>query len=790
MLFKVIIMKRKKRSRILFVIIFVIAFSIAVSAALAGVFLFSSRNLPSVKSVREYTPSLVTRVYSDDNRIIGEFYVEKRVLVPIRTIPLYLKEAVIAVEDDRFYSHKGLDYKGIARAFWVNMIHLDIRQGGSTITQQLARSLFLSPDQNIMRKIKEAILARRIENVLSKDQILELYLNQIYFGRGAYGVQAAAFMYFGKDVRDLTLPECALLAGIIRSPSDYSPYAHPDRSKMRQKVVLKRMLDEGYITEDEYKRAYKRDIFLKKPEKLEELAPYFVEYVRQYAIAKYGAEKLYKGGLNIHTTVDYDLQKAATASVKEGLRALDKRQGYRGAAAHKSPSEIKEWLEGENGALSQADLLPGDIVQGIVIKVSNDSATVKAGKLVGDISLEQMSWATKRLSGTGFKKVSFIEKATVRDILNVGDVVYVRVVTVKDNSTASFSLEQEPLVNGALLSIDPMTGYIKAMVGGYDFKKSEFNRSVQSRRQPGSSFKPFVYGAAIDKGFTAATVIEDAPIRYNIPGWDKDWTPGNYDGKFYGPMTLRDALAYSRNVVTIKLTERTGIDNVINFARQMGIKSNLERNLSLALGSSGVSLFELTSAYGVFANQGVRVGPQFIKYITNSSGNILERSTPAEEEALNKQTAYILTSMMEDVIQKGTGKSARVPGRHLAGKTGTTNDFTDAWFVGFVPNLVTGTWVGFDDIRSLGHGETGAIAALPVWTSYMRTALSHIPPMEFPVPEDITFAKIDPYNGLLASPGLTDFTVEVFKKGTEPTTMSNFNGTRPVRFTEEGEPAD
>lgn len=782
--------KSKKKSKVLFILIFAITLSIVVSAALAGAFFFSSRNLPSIKSVREYTPSLVTRVYSDDNRIIGEFYVEKRVLVPFKAIPLYLKEAVIAVEDDRFYSHKGLDYKGIARAIWVNLIALDIKQGGSTITQQLARNLFLTPDQNFMRKIKEAILAKRIENVLSKDEIMELYLNQIYFGRGSYGVQAAAFAYLGKDVRDLTLPESALIAGIIRSPNEYSPYAHPDRAKARQKVVLKRMLEEGYITEDQYQKAYKRDIYLKKPEKLEELAPYFIEHVRQYLMAKYGAEKVYKGGLNIYTTVDYDLQKSATNAVKEGLRALDKRQGFRGPVAHKSWSEIKEWLEGENGALSQSDLLPDDIVQGIVVKVTDDLATVKAGRLVGDISRENMEWATKRLSGTGFKKVSFLEKATAKDILKVGDVVYVRVVSIKNNNTAVFSLEQEPLVNGALLSIDPMTGYIKAMVGGYDFKKSEFNRAIQARRQPGSAFKPFVYGAAIERGFTAATVLDDSPIRYKIPGWDKDWTPENYDGKFYGPITLRDALAYSRNVVTIKLTEKTGIDNVINFARQMGIKSNLERNLSLALGSSGVSLYELTSAYGVFANQGTKVEPMFIKYITNSNGKILERSSPAAEEVLNKETAYVLTSMMEDVIQKGTARSARSLGKRLAGKTGTTNDFTDAWFVGFVPNLVTGTWVGFDDIRSLGRGEAGARAALPIWISYMGTALWHITPMEFPVPEDITYVKIDPYNGLLASPGMTDFTVEVFKKGTEPTAMSSAGGARPARFHEDEEPLD
>lgn len=782
--------KKKRKPKALPVLIFLISILFAGVFSAAGFFFIASRNLPSVQSLRAYTPSLVTRIWSDDNKIIGELYVEKRVLVPFKSIPLYLKEAVIAVEDDSFYSHSGLDYKGILRAFWVNLRALDIRQGGSTITQQLARSLFLTPEQNIMRKIKEAILARRIEDVLSKDEILELYLNQIYFGRGAYGVQAASIMYFGKDVRELTLSESALLAGIIRSPAEYSPYAHPDRAKVRQQVVLKRMLEEGYIREEQYKKAYKQDIYLKKPEKIEELAPYFVEYIRQYLISKYGAEKVYKGGLNVYTTIDYDLQKAAATAVKEGLRALDKRQGYRGPVEHKSRSEIKEWLEGERGALSQKEILQGDILEGIVIEVANDAATVKAGKLIGGISIDDMVWAKKRRSGPGFQKVTFKEDAAAGDILSVGDVIYVRVLSIKKDNTATFSLEQEPLVEGALVSIDPMTGYVRAMVGGYDFKRSEFNRALQSRRQPGSAFKPFVYGAAIDRGFTPATVIEDAPIRYSIPGWDKDWEPENYDGKFYGPMTLRDALAFSRNVVTIKLAEKVGIDHVIDFARNMGIKSNLERNLSLALGSSGVSLLELTSAYGVFANEGIRVEPLFIKYITDNSGRILDRSSPVAQEALSRQTAYILTSMMEDVIQKGTGRGARVLGAPLAGKTGTTNNFTDAWFVGYTPNLVTGTWVGFDDIKPLGHGEAGARAALPIWITYMRTALGKISPMVFPIPEDIVFVKIDPANGLLAPNNLTDFEVEIFKKGTEPTSVSTLTGPRPARYLLEDEPID
>ncbi len=784
-------MKRKQKLTLRIIVLFV-AVSVILAGIASGVGLYLAyRNLPRVESLREYRPSLVTRIYSDDNKIVGEFFIEKRVLVPYKAIPVYLKEAVVSVEDDAFYVHKGLDYKGIVRALWVNLISLDIKQGGSTITQQLARSLFLTPEQTILRKLREAILAKRIEKILSKNQILEIYLNQIYLGRGAYGVQSASQMYFGKDVRYLTLSESALLAGIIRSPALYSPYLYQDRSKMRQKFVLRRMVDEGYINEDEYKNAYKQDIYLKKPEKEEDIAPYFSEYIRQYLVSGYGMEKVYKGGLNVYTTINYNLQKQATLSVKNGLRSLDKRQGFRGPVVHKSRSEIKEWLEGSRGSLTQAVILSGDILEGIVIGVDDDSATVRAGRFTGRITLENMLWARKRLSGAGFKKVTYLkDDSTARDILQVGDVIYVNVVSIKDDNNVIFALDQEPLVEGALLSIDPVTGYVRAMVGGYDFKRSEFNRAIQSRRQPGSAFKPFVYGAAIDSGFTAATVLDDSPISYSIPGWDKDWTPENYDGKFYGPMTLRDALAYSRNVVTIKLAEKVGIDRVIGFANKMGIKSNLERNLSLALGSSGMSVLELTSAYGVFANQGIRVEPMFIKYITDNNNRILERSAPVAEEVISRQTAYIMTSMMEDVIQKGTGRRARGLGGSLAGKTGTTNNFTDAWFVGYTPNLVTGTWVGFDDIRSIGHGEAGARAALPVWIEYMQTALNYIPSSYFPVPEDIMFVKIDPYNGLLAPSGLTDFQVEIFKKGTEPVEMSKAAGTRPARYIIDDEPVD
>jgi penicillin-binding protein 1A len=745
-----------------------------------GVFAYffreTSRDLPSVQSLREYKPSLVTRVYSEDGKIVGEYFVEKRVLVPLSAIPVHLREAVISAEDDSFYKHRGIDYRGVARAFVVNLLAMEIKQGGSTITQQLARSLFLTPDRNFTRKMKEAILAWRIEQVLSKDQILEIYLNQIYFGKGAYGVQSAALTYFDKDISKISLPESALLAGMIRSPGGYSPYNHPEEAKMRQKQVLRRMFEEGFLTEKEFTEAYQQNLYLKKPLKEEELGPYFLEYVRQTVVAKYGAQRLYRGGLNIYTTMDYDMQLAATQTLKEGLRNLDKRRGYRGPIRRKPLTEVAEDRAGRSGALAPSEISAGDILEGTVLKVSKDSALVSLGTSTGRIKRVDMLWARKRLKGPDFTRASYHQDAMVNDILSPGDVIMVRVLALeKGTQPAVLSLEQEPMVEGALVSMDPSTGAIKAMVGGYDFRRSEFNRAIQSRRQPGSAFKPVIYGAAMELGLTPVTLFEDAPVSYEVPDRMEPWTPENYDKKFYGPITLREALTYSRNVVTVKLVEQLGIGNVIDFARALGIKSPLDRNLSLSLGASGVSVMELTSAVGVYANEGIRIEPMAIYSIEDASGNRLETHFPQGAQVISPQTAYLITNMMEDVIQQGTGRAARSLGRPLAGKTGTTNDFTDAWFIGFSPNLVTGVWVGFDSIQSLGDRESGARVALPIWMNYMQQALQKIPEKPFTIPEGIIFLKIDPDTGLLARPTSLDFVVDVFRQGTEPTAFTPYS---------------
>jgi penicillin-binding protein 1A len=715
---------------------------------MGGGLYYFTRDLPPIESLRSYEPSQATRIYADDNQVIGQFFVEKRVFVPLAKLPKVLPQAIIAVEDAHFYEHKGFNLEAMLRAFIANLGSLRIRQGASTITQQLTRTLFLSSERTFKRKIKELLLAYKMEKVLSKDEILEIYLNQIYFGHGAYGVQVASRTYFGKDASDLTLAEAAMLAGLPKAPNDYSPYTHPEKAKTRQGVVLKRMVEEGYLTEAQYKEAYAQNIFLQKPLSEENLAPYFLEQVRQYLVATYGDDTVYKGGLNVYSTLNVEMQRASNQAVEEGLRELDKRQGFRG------PVGRRNGKEGEPGRVAMM-LQVGDIVDGEVTRVGADAVWVKLGTGEGRIPLEKMSWAFRRLRGPDLRNdVQVIKNGKPGSILKVGDLIKVRVLRLtSEGAPVLLSLDQEPQVEGAFVALDPATGGIKAMVGGYDFKRSEFNRAMLSRRQPGSAFKPVIYATAVEMGFTPSSMVVDSPIIYTDPDTSKVWKPENYESRFYGPVSLRDR-------------------NVISFARRIGIQSPLSPDLSLALGSSGLSLLELVSGISVFANQGVRSEPLMITSITDHNGAILESHEPQAQQVISRETAYIITNMMEDVIQKGTARRAKVLDRPLAGKTGTTNDFTDAWFIGFAPNLVAGVWVGFDDLRSLGDREAGANVALPIWMSFMSNVLPKIPSLSFPIPEDIVYVKIDPRTGLLATNGAEDAVVDIFVKGTEPTKVS------------------
>jgi len=585
------------------------------------------RDLPSIAALKEYHPSITTRVYADNNELIDEFYLENRKLVKFTDLPPVIIQAVLSAEDSRFFEHKGFDMQGISRAFFRNLKAGRIVQGGSTITQQIAKRLYLSPEKSYSRKLKEAVLAFKIDRSLSKEEILNIYLNNIYMGHGAYGIEAAAEVYFGKKTRDLTLSEASLLAGLPKAPSNYDPYANYEGARRRQAYVLARMVEEGYISEEEKNLVIQAPLLLRSIRPNDRPAAYFIENIRRYIQGTYGSDALYREGLEVYTTLDLRIQQAARNAVEQGLQELESRQGYR-------PHSVQ----------------------------------------------------------------------------------------------------------GALLCMDARTGAIRAMVGGRDFSKSEFNRTTQSRRQPGSSFKPIIYTAAFDRGLTPATTIDDSPISFT-DNTGRVWTPQNFDEEFRGPISLHKALVQSRNVVTIKLLQEIGVDYAMAYAVNMGISSPLARNLSLALGSSAVTLQELVRAYGVLANGGRIVEPFMIKKIVDRTGNIFEEHPVKAEQVIDPRVAFLTTHILQDVVESGTGQRVKSISRPVAAKTGTTDDVRDAWFVGYTPSLVTGVWVGFDQQRTLGSHEVGGRAAAPIWLYCMEQALAGMPAEAFPVPEGIVFAR-------------------------------------------------
>ena len=607
---------------------------LVVGAAALWAFTILPRSLPSVTALETLQPIQGTKIYDDNDEAITELHVERRILVPLAQIPQSLRDAILATEDRRFYSHWGIDPIGVARAVVQNYRRGRIVEGGSTITQQLTKVLFLTPDKSLERKLREAVLAMELERRYSKDRILEMYLNQVYFGSGSYGVEAAARTYFGKSVSELTVRESALLAGLPRAPTNYSPFERPEAAKRRREVVLRRMVDFGTIKDEEAKRLAKTDLGLIPPERRRTTGQYFIDYVQQTLEAKYGPDLVLKGGLNVYTTLNPTMQLTAEQSLREGLKALQGRTG----SPQGRPGETPE---------------------------------------------------------------------------------------------------------GAVVTVEPQTGYVKAMVGGSDFFRSEFNRAVQAKRQPGSAFKPFIYIAALEAGFTPASQIEDSPVSFAVGKNGQVWKPENYDRKFRGATTLQQAIEESVNVVTVKLQERIGLAKTIQVARRLGITSPLDVNLSLALGTSDVSLLEITSAYGTLANQGVWMPPVTIRYVTDAQGKLLEEHVPEGREALAPETAYVITQMLRGVVERGTGQAAKGLGRPVAAKTGTTNDYSNAWFVGFTPRLATGVWVGYDRPRSLGKDETGSRVAVPIWVTYMGKVLGNSPKEDFPVPDHVVSMLVD-----------------------------------------------
>ncbi|MFC1494541.1 penicillin-binding protein 1A [Thermodesulfobacteriota bacterium] len=761
----------------------------------AGLWYLWSSNLPYIGELKDYDPPIITEVYSEDGYVIGRFWTERRIIVSLDQVSKNLKNAFVAVEDDQFFTHKGVDFIGICRAVIKNQLAGRRKQGASTITQQVARLLLLKSQEKVYRrKVREIILAFQIEKTFTKERILFLYLNQIYLGSGAYGVEAAARTYFGKSALGLNLAECAMLGGIYSSPSRYSPLNNFELAKTRQKFALDQMLEEGFITEAQRKEALETEIVLDRDkENTFKKSPYFTEYIRRYIEKQYGRDLLYNGGLKIYTTMNLFMQQKAVSALQKGLRELDKREGYRGPLKSILPEEYEPIIMEVDEQLKLTPPAEGIIVKGIVEEVDDETerAVILVGSLKCLLPLENMIWARKPDPEVAHL---YAKLKKISDAIEPGDLILCKLEKkVKDETGKEaeeeveqeaengvneeteepyrwiVSLEQEPIVQGALFAMENKTGKVRSMVGGYDFYISQFDRVNQARRQPGSAFKPIIYAAALDSGMTPSTVILDTPYVSSLNPEGDVYKPGNYSETFYGPTLFRTSLIKSRNVITTKILRKIGVNTVINYARRMGIESDLSPDLSLSLGSSGLSLKEMTSAYSVFANDGLLVEPFFIEKIEDREGRIIQENQTFLKEAIPEDTAYVMTDILKGVIQEGTGWRARALGRPAAGKTGTSNDLRDAWFIGYTPELVTGVWTGYDTMVPMGKNETGSRAASPIWLYFMEAVLKGEPVQDFIAPESVVFAKIDAEKGLLASPYSKKTVFQSFKKGTAPT---------------------
>ncbi len=754
-----------------------------------GVYRHYNRKLPKdLTLIQDYDPSVLSQVFAADGTVIGEFFIQRRVVVPLDSIPKVVIQAFVAAEDARFFEHSGVDYLRILKVFIKNLELRRRPQGGSTITQQIAREFFLTREVSYTRKIKEAILAYRIERELSKAQILYLYLNNQYLGHGAYGVEAASQNYFGRHVSEIGLAEAAMLAGLLTAPSYYSPHINFKGAQNRQIYVLRRMYEEGFISLREAQRAAAQDIRIVSWEDVnDQVAPYFVEYVRKAVRAKYGSESVYRAGLQIYTGLDVQTQRAANRAIQEGLRDLDQGRGFRGVSGYLKPGEVEPFLRRQTEEIRRAKLgvQPrrgvearldvNEKIQAVVSEI-DDHIRLRIGPFKAILDEEGSGWARRVAVAEGVSA-----ERSLRSTLKPGDVVEVRVQQY-DRGRYIVALAQDPRLQGALIAIDPSSGYVWALVGGYDYRKSEFDRAVQARRQPGSAFKPIVYSAAIDSlGYTQTTVVLDAPITIG------NWSPRNFQNKFLGPQPLRNALAKSLNSVSVRLAERLGPKAIIDRSRRLGIASPLPQNLTIALGSTGISLLELTNAYTVFAAGGRRIEPVFITMIRDRNGQVLEDSRfvngfapessgaemgpagravrpPAPEYAISPQTAYVMTNMLQAVVQRGTASKVKALGRPAAGKTGT-NGLTDVWFIGYTPELAAGIWVGYDDRRPLGSNYTGGHVAAPIWLNFMKESLDGIPVRDFAVPDGIVFNYLS--TGSALSDSLSGGERVAFKAGTE-----------------------
>ena len=808
------------------------------SAAALGAALFYAlvlRGLPEIESLAHYRPNIITKVYARDGSEIGSIAEERRIVIPIEDVPLHVKQAFIAAEDAAFYEHEGLDYAGIMRALLKNLHAGSVRQGGSTITQQVAKTFLLSSERSYLRKLQDMVLARRIEKHFDKEEILFLYLNQIYLGSGAHGIEAAAKLYFGKNAGELTLAEGALIAGIVPRPSRWTPHKDLEKAQQRKREVLRRMRINRFIGEDRRRAAERQPLEFTAQSWSEPraAAAYFVEEVRRYLVGRYGERRVKTDGLQVFTTLHPERQLSAYRAVRRGLRDHDRRQGYRGPIRRVDaagwPESVEE-VAAYNARGSAAELR---LQQALVTEVDDAEQRIRLA-LGADretfLGLDQVAWARTpepEVDGLHYR----IER--VSQALRPGDLVWLEATPRQAPAAAApggtpeydYALYQEPRAESALISIDLVDGSLDAVVGGYSFGRSQFNRALQSQRQPGSAFKPVIFAAALRDGYTPASIVYDTPITYVDESSGFQWKPENYSQAFYGPITLRRALASSRNIATIKLLRSVGIELVLDTARRLGIASPLEKNLGLALGNSSITLMELVRAYTAFASGGRLIDPVFITEVRDRHGHLLEENVtllqsqldapapdapeePAlaeepptesleqndgateserfDEEggvppipegyALDPATSYLMTDMLEAVVQEGTGRRLRALGRPLAGKTGTTNDLVDAWFVGFTPGIAVGAWVGYDEPHNLGRSETGSRAAGPIILEYLRGSLDGDPIRSFEPPPGVAFVRIDKSSGLLPCGFETMF--QPFREGTAPQAACTASGKR------------
>ncbi|RIL09964.1 MAG: penicillin-binding protein [Proteobacteria bacterium] len=794
--------------RKLLIVSVILGVLVIIAGGLAAVWGYNyiTRDLPRWDNIQDYEPPAVSTVFARDGTMVGEFYSERRYPAKLQEIPLMVRNAFLASEDAAFYKHPGIDPASIVRAFVANLRQGEAKQGGSTITQQVVKNLLLTPEKKITRKIKEAILSYRIEKQLSKDEILEIYLNQIFFGNTAYGIKAAARLYYRKELADLTLAEAAILAGLPKAPSRFSPILNPDRARKRQRYVLNQMVKAGFISESEANSALDEKVRV-YPANTQNIfhAPFYVSEVRRVLGEKWRDLLVDTAGLQIYTALDLKADQIATESLRKGLRETDKRRGWRGPIGFIKGADRAQYTD-QFGAQVPENLEMNESYPALVVGIGPKSGMIKVliGEKEQQIDLAVSTWAKKRLDKED--RVSF---SAPHETIKLGDVIEVGLVspnepdtgkTKPDGGTAKMVLAQTPEIEGAVSLVDPYSGEVYAAVGGYSYQRSVFNRATQSYRQPGSAFKPIVYLAAVDGfNYTPSTIVFDSPRTFKVG--DQYWTPGNFDEKFLGPITLRVALEKSRNLVSADIVSRIGVDAIVQYSRKLGIESRIGRNLSIALGSSEVTLLELTRAYGVFAAKGVLMDSVFVTRILDRNGKVIydyanEKLSNAKQ-VISENSAFVMAYMMKGVVDHGTGYRVKEIGRPVAGKTGTSNEEMDTWFVGYTPQWVCGVWVGFDQKKRIGEKETGGRVAAPIWLYFMRDYLNSldqaeyakleeetkqeahrlgieytppekIEPLDFSPPEGVDPFWVNKQSGRLAHSGEPGAILEYFVKGTEP----------------------